>query len=82
MTRRERLADRAVMLPIVAFLLLTPPILSVFARDGMLLGVPVLFLYAFAIWAVLILLGRALAKRLSRLGPESAASGADGDPDR
>ncbi|MGE5147084.1 MAG: hypothetical protein ACM3N5_10060 [Candidatus Eiseniibacteriota bacterium] len=82
MTGRERLADRAVMLPIVAFLLLTPPILGVFAGDGMVLGIPVLFLYAFAIWAVLIVLGRALALRLHQLGPESAAPGADGDHDR
>ena len=81
MTRRERLADRAVMLPIVAFLLLTPPILSVFAKDGMVLDVPVLFLYCFAAWALLIVLGRALAHRLRQLGSE-AVPGADGDHDR
>jgi hypothetical protein len=81
MTRRERLADRAVVLPIVAFLLMTPPILGLFARDGALLGIPMLYLYCFLAWAVLIALGCALARRLRQLGPEAAA-GPDGDSDR
>ena len=78
MTRLERLTDRAVALPIAAFIAMTPPILHVFSRDGTVFGIPILFLYAFSIWAVLIAFGRALARRLNRDGSEDAAPGADG----
>lgn len=77
MTRLERLADRAVVLPVAAFLLLTPPVLHVFSRDSAIFGIPVLFLYCFTVWAVLIGLGRALARRLHRASGEAAPPGAE-----
>lgn len=78
MTRLERLADRAVALPAAAFVLLTPPILHVFGRDATVLGIPVLFLYAFTVWAVLIALGRALSRSLRRAAEAAGDGPADG----
>jgi hypothetical protein len=37
-------------------LLFTYPLLSLFNRDGVVFGIPVLYLYLFAVWAIVIAL--------------------------
>lgn len=64
MKRLERLAERALALPVAAFLLLTPPLLTLFEGRAQVLGVPAIYLYLFGAWLGLIAVGRHLARRL------------------
>jgi hypothetical protein len=56
MTRPNSTADRSLALFLLGLAAFTPPLLAVFSRDGMWLGIPVLYLYVFAAWGFLILL--------------------------
>ena len=47
----------------LGFFLLNFPILAIFGTDGMVLGIPVLYLYVFFTWLGIILLTRGLTKR-------------------
>jgi len=67
LARRKR-EDRAFALPAVGILLLASPMLDILSVDRAFLGIPSAFLYVFAVWIGLILLTRALAKRLMRGG--------------
>lgn len=49
-------AERLIALFAVAFLLFNYPLLSLFAGDAVVLGVPVLYLYLFVAWATVIAL--------------------------
>ena len=48
--------ERALALLLLAFLLLNPPILSIFDIDAQLWGIPLPFFFLFAAWGLLILL--------------------------
>jgi hypothetical protein len=61
-----RLAERALVLAVVTFALLTPPIIAVFDLPIALLGVPLLHVYAFAVWLAAIATGGVIARRLMR----------------
>ena len=65
-----RLADRAFVLPIVAFFLLTPPILSIFNAPALVFGIPLLHVYCFAVWLLTIACGGWLARRMIAEGDE------------
>lgn len=55
---------RLVVLAVVAFALFNYPLLSLFDREVIVLGVPLVWLYVFVAWAVLIVLvGLATRKR-------------------
>ncbi|MCC9624469.1 hypothetical protein LPB41_22535 [Thalassospira sp. MA62] len=54
MTPPRRLIERAFVLALTAFLLWVPPLVGVFSLNAMFLGLPVLFLYFFASWGILI----------------------------
>jgi hypothetical protein len=56
-----RLAERALALTVAALVLLTPPILTIFAVPVTIVGIPLLYVYCFAIWLVAIALGGRLA---------------------
>ncbi len=73
----NRLHERALALPVLGFVLLTPPVLAIFGRAAYVLGVPVSYAYIFGVWLGLIGLGAALARRL----PDSAARRGAGGPD-
>ena len=51
-----RTGERAVVLFLVALLAFNPPLLSVFASDALVFGVPLLYLYLFCTWGLVILL--------------------------
>jgi hypothetical protein len=74
MIRAERLRDRALALPIAAFVALTPPILWAFSQGAFVFGVPLLYLYIFLVWLLAILAGARTARRLSRLDEEAGAA--------
>ena len=65
--------DAAVVVPLAALLLFMPPFISLFAAPVSLFGVPLVVLYLFGVWAVLVLLTWWIARRL-------AASGDSGPP--
>lgn len=54
MIRPSIKGQRLVALFLLGFLLLNYPLLNLFAGSGQLLGIPVLYAYVFAVWALLI----------------------------
>ena len=60
----KKITERYVALIILTALLFNPPIMSIFNSTELILGVPMLFLYLFAAWALIIGLNAYLAKRL------------------
>jgi hypothetical protein len=50
----DRLGARLVAVAVLGFLLFAPPLLSLFDRRTRVLGVPVLWVYLFGTWAVVI----------------------------
>lgn len=84
MQRLERLAERALALPAAAFLLLTPPILTIFEGSMRVFGIPPLYIYLFGVWLIAIAVGRHLARRLlaageRRIGIEGETAARDRD---
>jgi hypothetical protein len=68
-----RLTDRAFVLPVVAFFLLTPPILSIFNAPTLVFGIPLLHVYCFAVWLIAIACGGWLARRMIAEGDEAGS---------
>ena len=73
MIRAERLRDRALALPVAAFVALTPPILWAFGQGGALFGAPLLYVYVFLVWLLAILAGAWAARRLVWLEEQAEA---------
>ena len=65
-----RLTDRAFVLPVAAFFLLTPPILGIFNAPTLVFGIPLLHVYCFAVWLIAIACGGWLAGRMIADGDE------------
>lgn len=63
-----RLRDAAVVVPVSGLLLLMPPILQLFAVPVTVLGIPLVVLFLFGVWAVLVLLTWWFARRLAGRG--------------
>ena len=60
----DRIGTRLVVLAVLAFALFNYPLLSLFDVDVIVLGVPLVWLYVFVSWGVLIVLvGRATRER-------------------
>jgi fatty acid desaturase len=66
MIRRDRSNERLVALFLLGALLLLPPLLLIFNRPERILGIPLLYLYIFAVWASLIVLAALIAHRIDR----------------
>jgi Mg2+/Co2+ transporter CorB len=63
MNRLDTKPQRLVALCLLGFLLFNYPILALFNRAGLLFGIPVLYAYIFAAWAVLIVLMAIVVER-------------------
>jgi len=63
MIRPSIKGPRLVALFLLGFLLLNYPLLHLFAGPGRLFGVPLLYLYIFAVWALLIALMALVVER-------------------
>lgn len=59
--RRRKVTDAAVILPLLGTFLLMPPFIRIFVPNGDIAGIPVVILYLFAIWLVLIAVAWRLA---------------------
>lgn len=57
-------SDAAGVLPLFGLFLLMPPIVTVFATQLDLGGIPLIAVYIFSVWAALILCAALLARRL------------------
>jgi len=55
MPEAKRRNERLVVLPLVGVIALNYPLLSLFSRAKLFCGVPVLYLYLFAVWLLFIL---------------------------
>ena len=77
----KKITERYVALIILAALLFNPPIMSIFNSTELILGVPMLFLYLFAAWALIIGLNAYLAKRLlmEQFSVREREAGSDAD---
>ena len=69
-----KLRDAALILPLLGAFLLLPPLPLVFMSPARLAGIPLIVLYIFGVWLVLILTALWLARRLQ--GRERGQSGA------
>lgn len=72
---RQKSLDRAVVLPIVGFLLLMPPLAGIFQVDAWIGFMPFTAIYLFVVWAVLIVAAAVLSRSLARIEQE------DSEPD-
>jgi len=67
--------DAARILPVAAALLLLPPFILIFAAPVTIAGVPLIIVYVFGVWGLIVLAARLVAGRVER------RIGADGPPD-
>jgi hypothetical protein len=63
MDRLETKAQRLVALCMLGFLLFNYPILALFNQPGALLGIPLVYAYIFAAWALMIALMALVVER-------------------
>lgn len=62
--RHRKTRDRALILPLVGLILLTPPLAGIFQLDAKIAGVPFTAIYLFAAWGLLIAGAAALSRQL------------------
>lgn len=75
MPRRGLIGERLVGLFLLGLVLLTPPLIGAFDRAVLVRGMPVLYLYLFVCWALLIALTAFIVER-----PDPDEEEADGEP--
>ena len=68
----RKIIERAMILPLVALILLIPPLASIFEIDARPFGIPFTLLYLFVIWGILIFSTYKLSRRLQQLDDKSA----------
>lgn len=66
MNKSSRYTERFAALFVLAALLFNPPILSIFSTPTFFLGVPLLYLYLFVAWAVIIAINAVLSTWILR----------------
>jgi hypothetical protein len=59
----EQFGGRMVAVAVFGFLLLVPPLVSIFDRGHQLFGVPVIWAYLFVVWTAMIALVAVLVRR-------------------
>ena len=80
-TEEQGVRDAATLLPVVAAILLLPPFLLVAAAPVLVAGIPLIVVYVFSVWAIIILcaflVGRRISRRTREGGdpPETAGGG-------
>ncbi len=67
MPRRGTSGERHLALFLLGLVLLSPPLLSIFNGPGWLFGIPLLYIYLFAVWGVLIGLTALASERWRRI---------------
>jgi hypothetical protein len=75
MSKPGNTGERLVALFILGAFLFSPPLLSIFNRAAQPLGVPLLYLYLFLAWALLIVLTALLVERAEEGGERPPRQG-------
>ena len=75
----QRIRDAASVLPILGAFLLLPPVVTLFAVQVDVAGVPLLVVYLFGVWLALIVCAALLARRLSTDDTHHPVAGGGGD---
>jgi len=65
-TRKRKLREGALLLPVFGAFLLISPLITVFTGATSLFGLPLIFIYIFGVWLGLVLVARAMARRLDK----------------
>ncbi len=65
-TRKRKLREGALLLPIFGAFLLVSPLITVFTGATSVFGLPLIFVYIFGVWLGLVLIARAMARRLDK----------------
>ncbi len=65
-TRKRKLRDGALLLPLFGAFLLVSPLITIFTGPGTFFGLPMIFVYIFGVWLGLVILARALARHLDK----------------
>ena len=68
--KSENPGDRLVAMFLLGVLLFSPPLLAIFSPDALVFGVPLLYLYLFCGWAMLIALVAVFGRADSDNRPE------------
>ena len=76
MLRRDRTKDQLVALFVLGVLLLLPPLVVIFNQPLRFLGIPVLYLYLFLAWFMLICMTAAVVRQID------ASESTDASPPR
>ncbi|MCB1512953.1 MAG: hypothetical protein KDJ36_18820 [Hyphomicrobiaceae bacterium] len=63
--RTQGVRDVATVLPFLAVVLLTSPLIVVFSAPTTVFGIPLIVVYLFSVWIVVILVALVVAHRLS-----------------
>lgn len=66
--------DVAIVLPFVALVLLMPPIILIFATPTSIAGIPLIVVFIFGVWALLVVGAFLVARRLERVEATDPAS--------
>jgi len=64
--RNRKLREGALLLPIFGAFLLISPLITVFTGVQTLFGLPLIFVYIFGVWLGLVLIARAMSRRLDK----------------
>lgn len=78
MIPRNRTKDRLSALFVLGLVLFLPPVLLIFNRSGRVFGIPLLFLYVFCAWALIILLAWLATRGMSFEAPAEPQAQEDG----
>ncbi len=65
-SRIRKLRDGALLLPLFGAFLLVSPLITVFTGPVTLWGLPLIFVYIFGVWLGLVIVARAMARRLDK----------------
>lgn len=60
----QRAQSAAVVIPVLGLFLLLPPFITLFIGDARPLGIPLIVIYIFGVWAALLVVTAWLARRL------------------
>lgn len=67
--RGHRARDAALVLPLAGLVLVAPPVINLFVADVTVFGAPLIVVYLFSVWGLLILGAQRLSRRLREEDP-------------
>ncbi len=75
--RSSRAPEAAILLPLLGFFLLMPPMIGLFAVHLDIVGLPLIVIYVFGVWLALVVCAALLARRLTHSPSDSPGERVD-----